>query len=512
MTWKKESGDLLSYVSFATIKRHWITVAAFSLIGAVVAIVLSSLMTPLYRSTAALYFTLNFGNSANELAQGSNYTANQMLSFGQLATSPVVLDPVIAQLDLPVTATELARTIEISTPRDTVIMEISAVSSDPTRAADIANAVATQSKVIIEEYAPQTENSKPTVTVRTIATAVPPQFQFSPDKRLNAVAGFGVGALGGVLAAFLLAVLDNRIRNADSLTGLSPVAYLGTLRRRTDTPGREAVVLQEPSSQAAEEYRQVRSSLRFATMSKHPLTLVVSSSVPGEGKTTVATNLAAVLAESGQRVLLVDADLRKPLIAQYTHAVESVGLSELLVDATTLSSAVQPLGLSGVDVLVAGATPPNPGELVASTRMAEVIREAQTAYDVIIIDTAPVLAVADALSLTALCDGMLIVARSRMTTKADLGQSLSKIRGAGGSIFGVVINGANVKSDRSLRDYQYGASAIAEAAAVTTAAPRTDGTGASGLASSTEPPVEPGLATAGGARTTRRPAPPLSDD
>ncbi|HNV11732.1 MAG TPA: hypothetical protein PKN27_10415, partial [Propionibacteriaceae bacterium] len=97
---------------------------------------------PMYRSTASMFFTLNFGTSANELNQGSNYTANQMLSFGELATAPVVLNPVITELELETTAQELAKSITISTPRDTVIMSISAVSDSPQEAADIANAVA----------------------------------------------------------------------------------------------------------------------------------------------------------------------------------------------------------------------------------------------------------------------------------------------------------------------------------------------------------------------------------
>jgi len=446
---------VLNHLSLSTIRRRWVTVVTAGLLGALVAFLLSTMAVPMYRSTASMFFTLNFGTSANELNQGSNYTANQMLSFGELATAPVVLNPVITELELETTAQELAKSITISTPRDTVIMSISAVSDSPQEAADIANAVAARAGEVIENFAPQTTAGKPSVLVRTIARATPAPYQFSPNKKLNTAAGLGVGTLFGVLLAFILAGLDNRIRNAESLVGPTFAPYLGSLRKRAAGPGREVVVLQESASQGAEEYRQLRSNLLFATMGQHPLVVVVSSSVPNEGKSTVSSNLAAVLAESGQRVLLIDADLRKPSVAEYTQLADSVGLSEVLVGVATLHDAVQPLGSTGVDVLVGGSLPPNPGELVASTHMTDVLTEAKLSYDVVVVDTAPILAVADALSLTQRADGLLLVARSGVTTKSDLELSLSTIRGGGGTVFGVAINGSTTRSDRSLRDYQY---------------------------------------------------------
>ena len=456
---------MLEKVSWTTVRKYWALITALGVLGAGTAFALSALAAPLYRSTAALYFTLNFGNTANELAQGSTYTANQILSFGQLATSPVVLDPVIARLDLGITADELARTVTISTPRDTVIMEIAVTSTEPQQAADIANAISAQASEVIESFAPQTESGKPSVQARPIAEATRAEFQFSPDKRINTAAGLGVGLLLGVLVAFALAILDNRVRNAETLRGILSVPSLGALRRRSGVDGHEVVVLHDPASQAAEEYRQFRSNLQFATMRQHPLVIVVSSSVPSEGKTTVATNLAAVLAESGQRILLIDADLRKPRVAAYTHVVDSIGLAEVLVGVATLAEATQSVGDSGVDVLVGGALPPNPGELVASSHMAAVLAEARGSYDVVVVDTAPILAVADALSITHIADGIVLVARAGTTVVKDLQRSLDAIHGAGGQVYGVVINGAKLRSDRTLRDYQYGARAIEDSGA-----------------------------------------------
>lgn len=443
----------MKYVSLAAIRRHWVLIVAMGVLGALGAYLLSLTVTPLYKATTSLYFTLNFGDTASDLAQGSTYTANQMQSFGALATAPVVLEPVIERLDLDTTPAELARAVNVSTPRDTVIMLISVTSTDPSSAAEIANTIASQAGTVIEQYAPQMANGKSSVQVRTIAEAVPPNFQIVPDKKLNTAAGLALGGLLGVATAFALAALDNRVRNAQSLAQITSAPYLGTLRLRPDNVGREAVVLQDPSSQSAEEYRQLRSSLRFSTMSRHPLTLVISSPTPGDGKTTVATNLAGALAEGGQRVLLIDADLRKPRVADYTHAINAVGLCEVLVDEAPLTDATQSLGGSGIDVLTAGDTPPNPGELVSSTKMADLLHQARGAYDVVIVDTAPILAVADATSLVQSADGVLLVARAAVTHKRDLASSVDTIEAAGGTVFGIVINAG--KLERSLKDYQY---------------------------------------------------------
>jgi capsular exopolysaccharide synthesis family protein len=446
---------LLNQLSLSTIKKHWRLVAALAVLGAVTAYGVSMLMAPLYRSTAALYVTLNFGNTASELAQGSTYTANQMLSMGELATAPVVLKPVIERLSLPTTPEDLAKTIDVSTPRDTVIMQISVTSTSPQLAADIANAVAAQASDAIESFAPLTASGSPSVIVRSMADAIPPDSQFSPDKKLNAAAGLALGGLLGVLCSYLLSAFDNRMRGIESLTGLTEAPHLGSLRRIPNAAGREAVVLQEPTSQAAEEYRNLRSNLYFASMRRHPLVVVISSSVPNEGKTTVAVNLAAVLGESGQKVLLVDADLRKPLIAEYAQIADSAGLSEVLVGLTTLEQAVQPLGTSGVDVLVSGTVPPNPGELVASSNMTALLKQARSVYDIVVVDTAPILAVADAVSLVQDANGMVLVTRAGFTHKTDVAESLRSVTSAGGTVFGVVINAVNSRSDRTLRDYQY---------------------------------------------------------
>lgn len=446
---------MLNHASVTSLRKHWVAVLVCAILGMVAAVGYSSTLTPLYRSTSGLYFTLNFGNTASDLAQGSTYTSNQMLSFGMLATSPVVLDGVIEDLGLDTDANELARSVSVSTPRDTVVMEISAISPGPARAADIANATAKHLASVVEQYAPRAADGKATVTVRTIQPAVPARYQFSPDKKVNGVLGGLIGLAVGCALAVVLAARDNKVRDARSLTDTTHAAFLGALRDRPDPEGHEAVVLQEPLSPFAEEYRHLRTSLRFAALNKHPLTLVVASSAPGEGKSTVSLNLAAVLAESGSRVLLLDADLRRPRIAQYSHVEGVIGLSDVLVGETTLDDVVVPLGDSGVDVVPAGSSAPNPGELLSARPMAEILTEVRSAYDVVIVDTAPILAVSDALTLGQLVDGIVLVVRANRTTKHDVARSLEAIRSSGSTLLGVVLNGVRRSQRRDSQTYGY---------------------------------------------------------
>ncbi|MGO1488735.1 MAG: polysaccharide biosynthesis tyrosine autokinase [Arachnia sp.] len=449
----QEEQHMFERLSLATLMRRWKLIVAVALLGGVAAFAASALTTPLYRSTASLFVTLSFGNTASDMAQGTTYTANQMTSFGALVTSPVVLNPVIEELGLRTTAADLAQAVSVSTPRDTVVIEIRAVDASPERSANIANAVASQTATAIENFAPSTESGRASVQVKTMAEATAPTFAYSPNKKINSAVGLVIGALVAILGVLLVALMDHRVRDVDSVAEVADVALLGSLRQREDASGDGAVVLQEPSSSAAEEYRQLRSNLMYASMRKRPLVVAVASGSPHEGKTTVATNLAAAIAESEQRVLLVDADLRRPLVAQYAQVPDGVGLADVLVGEVSFEDAVFTVGANGMDVLPGGSVPPNPGELLASSQMIDLVEQAKQRYDVIVVDTAPILAVADALSLTQLAGGLVLVVRAGSTTKADLARSLNSVRSAGCQVFGVVVNGVKDRSSSALKGY-----------------------------------------------------------
>lgn len=432
------------------LRKAWIFILLAVLIGGALAFGAASLQRPVFQSTASLYFALNQGTSASDLNQGSAYTQNQMLSFAQLATSSRVLEPVIDDLELGITPRELARSIDVSIPQSTVILRITASSTDPERSAEIANAVAASLTDTVVEVAPKGPEGAPTISAEAIDDAVVPQFQASPNKTRDALLGAVVGGLLGVAIALIVSVADTRVRNEEILATVGGAPVLGLITRTDLLGGGGLGVAREPMGHTAEEFRRIRSALTFAGISSQVRTLLVTSASPSEGKSTVAANLALTLADLRHRVLLIDADLRKPNVHRLVGADGSVGLTNALVGEVQTEDARMRLPDTTLDVLVSGGTPPNPAEVLTSSAMIELIREAGSTYDFVVIDSPPVLSVADANLLAPIVDGVILVVGTS-TRRAALTKSVRTLQAAGARILGTVLN--RVKPDRSQKAY-----------------------------------------------------------
>jgi capsular exopolysaccharide synthesis family protein len=203
------------------------------------------------------------------------------------------------------------------------------------------------------------------------------------------------------------------------------------------------ISLADKRSTVAEQYRAIRSNILFSAVDKELKTIIVTSSGPSEGKSTSAVNLAIVFADTDRRVLLVDADLRKPTIAVSFQQSNSEGLSSLLRDRTAnLNKFVVESGIPNLSLLPSGPKPPNPSEMLASNRMEEIMREMKEQYDVILFDMPPVVTVTDAQIMAAKADGTLLVARERKTQKQSFMKAQHLLTLAKANILGVVYNGA----------------------------------------------------------------------
>lgn len=217
--------------------------------------------------------------------------------------------------------------------------------------------------------------------------------------------------------------------------------------------GVSLITLTEPTSPISEQFRTIRTNIQFASSSDQRLqTMVITSSGPGEGKSTTAANLAIVFATSGQRVLLVDADLRKPTVFKTFQLKNEQGLSTLLSRPQNVMEAIQTTGIVNLSVLTSGPKPPNPSELLGSVRMNQVLSELKGLYDIIIFDMPPVVNVTDAQIMASKVDGTLLVIRENFTNKEAILKATDLLKLVNARILGTVYNGAEKSKDQG---YQY---------------------------------------------------------
>lgn len=227
-------------------------------------------------------------------------------------------------------------------------------------------------------------------------------------------------------------------------------------RTGTQTHAVSLITLIDPSSPISEQYRTIRTNIQFASSAdKQIKTLVVTSSGPAEGKTTTSVNLAVVFAKSGQRVLLVDADMRKPTVYKTFNVNNASGLSTVLSTSTSVLEVAQKTVIDNLSVLTSGPKPPNPSELLGSARMNQVIEEAKKLYDVVIFDMPPVVAVTDAQIMASKADGTILVVRENVARKESLTKARDLLNMVQARIIGVVYNGAEHSKDSGYY-YYYG--------------------------------------------------------
>jgi capsular exopolysaccharide synthesis family protein len=405
-----------------------------------------------YTATTQLFIAVA-GESVTDLAQGSNFTEKQMSSYADVATSPRVLTPVIDQLGLRTTPKKLAESVEATAQAGKVILEIAATDPDPTRAAQIANAVGDELAKAAGDLSPQKENGSKAVQATTIAEAQVPDEPSFPNVPLNLSVGLILGLLLGLGVAVLRHVLDTRVRNEDDVRSLTDSPILGAVAYNKNVSSHPVILRDQPQAAASEAVRRLRTNLQFIDIANRPKSIVISSSIPGEGKSTLAINLAVSLADTGSRVILVDADLRQPSMADYVGIEGRVGLTTVLIGRAAVEDVVQPLGTTSLDLLPAGQIPPNPSELLGSMTMALLLERLSTVYDMVLLDSPPLLPVTDAVVLSKMAGGALVVVGADRIHRPQLQQSLDSLETAGAHIFGLVMNKI---TSRETTAYGYG--------------------------------------------------------
>jgi capsular exopolysaccharide synthesis family protein len=277
-----------------------------------------------------------------------------------------------------------------------------------------------------------------TSNIVAIEPALVPGRPIRPNPITNAGLGAAVGLMLAAAIVFLVEYLDDTIKSAEqtsAILGLPVIGYIAELEHGQD----KAYVSENPRSPVSEAFRTLRTNLEFASVDKPIKTLLIVSAHPGEGKTTIATNLAVTMAQGGKRVLLIDADLRRPRVHHYLGLTNRVGLSNLFRDTISIDEVIRPWGDQGLGVITSGGVPPNPADLLASERMAAILEAAGKSMDVVIVDAPPFL-VADASILASRVDGVLLVIRPGKTPVDAATTTLEQMKRAGANILGVVLN------------------------------------------------------------------------
>lgn len=222
--------------------------------------------------------------------------------------------------------------------------------------------------------------------------------------------------------------------------------------RKTKTKTDRLLYLNDPKSAFAEAYRTLRTNIRYSTVNRELRTLMITSSAAGEGKTTTAANLALAMAQEGQRVLLIDGDLRHPSLHRFFSISNEVGLTDLLIRTQETGAVIRRFPKAGLDVITAGGLPPNPAELLGSERMGELLRQFHGEYDIVLLDSPPILPVTDGQLLSRLVDGVLLVLRAGEVRREHAKKAKHLLDHVGANVIGAVLNGK--KLDLSTYEYR----------------------------------------------------------
>lgn len=423
------------------IRRGWVTLLVVTLVAIAIGAAAFLTITPIYKAKAQLFVAVKSidEGSAVEVVQGSSAAQLKVKSYVGVIKSSRVLQPVIDELGLQTSATALSGRVNASTPTNTVLIDLTVSDTDPTRAAQITNAITkTFASVISDSIEAPTAGGSSPVSIDVLEPATAPT---APSDPKLAVA-LGLALVLGVAAGFglLLArrALDTRIHSKADLEAITDVPVIGTIGLAPDIDQHPLIVHNKPKGPIAESFRTLRTNLQFVDIGAPERSFVITSAVPSEGKSTTTANLAVAIAETGASVVLVDGDLRRPRVADLMGVEGAAGLTDVLIGAAELDDLLQPWGKNGLQVLPAGAIPPNPSELLGSVGMQALLAELTARFDVVLIDAPPLLPVTDAAVISRWTRGVILVSGSKRATRAQFAEVIELLETIGSRVLGLV--------------------------------------------------------------------------
>ncbi|MGP5220747.1 polysaccharide biosynthesis tyrosine autokinase [Arthrobacter rhombi] len=456
--------DLRQYI--AVFRTHWRGIGA-TLLAAILLAFLWTLTQPnVYQATSSGLVVTASADNLNTALAGETLAKSKVTSYKSIATSRSVAAKVQKELDITQSPDELLEQISVAVPTETAELRISAKSANPAVAQDLANAwvKALADEVVSIEPVSEVDGmaGEAPIKLAPLGRAALPTAPVSPNTKLAMALGGVVGLALGLGYALLRGHLDRRIRSSEAVEQLG-MNVAGTIPQDQRLAEKRMIV--EPgivdhgdrdSHAFPESLRELRTNLSYMDVDNPPRSIVVTSSVPGEGKSSIAANLAVAVAAAGREVVIIDGDLRRPVVTEIFGLPDGAGLTDVLSGMADLEDVLQPYGpIPNLSVLAAGRIPPNPSELLGSRSMRNLLRDLARDH-VVIIDAPPLLPVTDAAILTKTADGALVTVKAGSTTVDELQKAIDNLRKVDGRVLGAILNQVPTKGAQAGQYGYYG--------------------------------------------------------
>lgn len=399
--------------------------------------------TPMYQSSARMIVSGNAGGKGQDEVSARILATQRAGALAQIASTPPAIKAAAKAAGYPAALPSVAS----SSSTDGPFLTVTVTDADPRRAQAIANSFAATLPTTLTRLEGRSDTP---ISVANLEAANLPAEPVSPKLVNDLGLGIAAGLILGIAIALLREGVDRTIRDSGELEQFTGLVALGTVPR--GLAKQPLPVTSSPRSPRAEGYRQIRTTLLNAEDA--PRTIAVTSASAGEGKTSVAANLAAVFSRAGHRVVLVDADMRRPRVATTFDVPARPGLSDVLSRRVSLEDALQHVDNGRLTILTSGTIPTNPSEALGAALMEEIVERLAEDYEYVFVDTPPVLPVTDALVVAPMVDAVILVTRLGRTTRERVGRAQASIRRVNANVIGVVPNYAGVRG--ADRDYSAG--------------------------------------------------------
>ena len=441
-----------SVADLGTLRRWWWLIVASTLIAGVTVALVSLALPKQYEST-----TVVLVNPKQVLLPGADTGYSTQLdqlvqTYVQLISNKPVWDRLVAD-GVPRTRDQLKKGLTIKREPNTSLIDVTIRDSDPEVALRVAQDIIPAFNRSLDELQSRVQGAKPAAAQldSLVPWSVPsdaPIDSVSPKVPLNVVVALTAGLLISIGIAFLLEYLDDTVKNEYDVRLRLDLPLLGSILFKKGMAQRQKsrdfvalVTLIDPKEPMAEAFKAIRTGLIFSVTEKQALsTIVVTSTTPGEGKTSTACNLAIVMAQAGRRVILVDADFRRPNLHEVFQRGSNVGLGNLILEDRPEEELISDTELPNLKLLCSGPTPPNPSEILGSPGFQRVVDRLKGRCDIVIFDTPPVGAVTDATVLAARADGVVVVVDGGRTPTSAVLRTRDTLRSVNAKILGVVLN------------------------------------------------------------------------